>query len=87
MFHMTTEKEKDAVTSEYKEFTITIEPLVIKGKKKIWMGMRVLNTATDKYCLFESEVPKTTAIGKEITRLFKETQAAIKKLNKKNNES
>lgn len=80
-------KEKeDKVTKEYKAFTVTIEPLVIKGKKKLYMGMRVLNDKTDKYALFESEVPKTSPIGKEIARLHKEALAELKKVNKKNNE-
>jgi hypothetical protein len=76
-------KEKNVKSGELKEFSITVENMKVGDKTKLCLILRLYNPIKMKYDLFESEVPKSSFLGKEVAGILKDAKKVLKDSLKK----
>lgn len=84
MWHMTKKTKETAAIKDVdlKEFSITIENMVVGKELKLCLIVRYLNPETQKYVMFESKIPKTSVLGKEVVSVIKDVKKLLKEQKK-----
>lgn len=73
---------KEAVEPKLKDFSITIEKMFVGKTEKLCLIVRYLDKEAEKYVMFESQVPKSSVLGKEVETIIKEAKKVLKDTKK-----
>lgn len=72
---------------DLKEFSITIENMLVGKDLKLCMVVKYFDQDKQAYAMFESKIPKTSVLGKEVGTVLSEIKRELKKQKKHEQES
>jgi hypothetical protein len=76
-------KEMTVNNMELKPYSITIEEMIVGGKLKLCLIVKILDKETEQYKVLESTIPKTSVLGLQVLSILKNANEVIKNSLKK----